>query len=147
MLAEQLTLPLATNRMPSRDTSTVSVLVVEDDTDLRDTVVTLVTLMGFEVLEASDTDIALDIIESDVAIDLLFSDVITPGRRTGVELAEQALARRPELKVILTTGYDDDPDRIVDHFSPWPVLFKPYQRDELVRAFDTILGVEKSDKP
>ena len=87
MLAEQLTLPLATNRMPSRDTSTVSVLVVEDDTDLRDTVVTLVMLMGFEVLEASDSDIALDIIESDVAIDLLFSDVITPGRRTGVELA------------------------------------------------------------
>ena len=130
--------------MPSPDTSTVSVLVVEDDTDLRDTVVTLVTLMGFEVLEASDTDIALEIIESDVAIDLLFSDVITPG--TGVELAEQALARRPELKVILTTGYDDDPDRIVDHFSPWPVLFKPYQRDDLVRTFDTVLGVEKSDK-
>ena len=61
-------------------------------------------------------------------------------------MSKEPGALHPELKVILTTGYDDDPDRIVDHFSPWPVLFKPYQRDDLVRTFDTVLGVEKSDK-
>ena len=120
--------------------------MVEDDTDLRDTVVTLIGLLGYRVIEAADTDIALDIIKSDALIDLLFSDVITPGSCDGVELAEHAMAKRPDLKVILTTGYDDDPDRIVDHFAPWPVLFKPYQRDELAKALVDVLGHDPANK-
>ena len=61
--------------------------------------------MGHRVIEAADTDIALEIVQSDVDIDLLFSDVITPGSFDGVELARRAVAQRPDLKVLLTTGY------------------------------------------
>ena len=126
--------------MSTRDLSEVVVLIVEDEKDLRDTVVTVVELMGCRVIEAEDTDAALAIVQSDAVIDLLFSDVITPGSCNGVELAERATAQRRGLKVLLTTGYDDDPDRMGDHFAPWPVLSKPYQRGELIKAFNELLG-------
>jgi len=132
--------------MPPRENATVNVLVVEDETDLRATVVTLIELLGYRVIEAADTDIALEIINGDASIDLLFSDVVTPGKCDGVELAERALAHRPALKVILTTGYDDDPDRVVEHFAPWPILFKPYQCDDLAKAFAEILDQETIDQ-
>ena len=128
--------------MPPRDTSTLNVLVVEDDNDLRDTVVTLIQLLGYQVVEAADTDIAKQILEGDAQVDLLFSDVITPGNFDGVELARWAVARRPDLKVLLTTGYDDDPDRIGEHYAPLNVLFKPYQRGELASALTNAFDVD-----
>ena len=128
--------------MLPRETSTLSILVVEDDDDLRDTVITLVKLLGYKVVEAADTDVAKTILESDAHVDVLFSDVITPGAFDGVELARWAVDRRPGLKVLLTTGYDDDPDRIGEHYAPLHVLFKPYQRGELANALTQVLALE-----
>ena len=120
--------------------ATPIILIVEDDEDLRDTIVALVEQHGYGTVTAGDSDAALELIASDQPIDLLFTDVVLPGQHDGVELARRAVDQRSELRVLLTTGYDDDPDRVSDHFAPWPVLGKPYQREELTLALNELLG-------
>ena len=112
------------------------ILIVEDDEDLRDTIVALVEQHGYRTVTAADWDSALELIASDQPIDLLFTDVVLPGEYHGVEFARRAVDRRSDLRVLLT----DDPDRISDHFAPWPVLGKPYQREELTVALTELLN-------
>lgn len=81
---------------------------------------------GYGTVTAADSVSALKLIASDQPIDILFTDVVLSGEHNGVELARRAVDQRSDLRVLLTTGDDDDPDRINDHFSPWPVLDKPY---------------------
>ena len=116
------------------------ILIVEDDDDLRDTIVALVELLGYGTVTAGDSDAALKLIASNQRIDLLFSDVVLPGEHDGIELARRAVEQRSNLRVLLTTGYDDDSDRISHNQAPWPVLGKPYQRDDLTLALNELLG-------
>ena len=80
------------------------VLVVEDNPDVRAYSVMVLAELGYGVLEAQDADEALAILEREGPIALLFTDVVLPGR-SGRVLADIALQRRPELKVLFTTGY------------------------------------------
>ncbi len=68
--------------------------------------------LGFFVREAANAQTALDMLRSDSGIDLLFSDIGLPGM-TGPELVREALKLRPELKILLTTGYAQD--KTIDH--------------------------------
>ncbi len=61
--------------------------------------------LGYRVIDAPDGPAALQLLESQTTIDLLFTDVILPGGMTGAQLAAQAHALRPRLKVLFTTGY------------------------------------------
>ena len=63
-----------------RDAGSETVLVVEDDEDVRDTVVDMLSELGYRVLKAKDAQSALAIVESGVPIDLLFTDVVMPGK-------------------------------------------------------------------
>ncbi len=81
------------------------VLVVEDDPDVRDYTVEIVTDLGYSVLTAGDGASALRLLDSHPQIRLLFTDVGLPGGMNGRQLADQALRRRPRLKVLYTTGY------------------------------------------
>src|SRR5262249_33001512 len=82
-----------------------TVLVVEDDRDVRAYLVELLRDLNYCVLSAHDAVSALGLIEeSDVRIDLLLTDVVLPGMN-GRQLAEKAKNRRPNLKVLFTTGY------------------------------------------
>ena len=68
---------------------------------------------------------------------LLFSDVVMPGM-SGVELAREAQALRPELKVLLSTGFASNKLKVAD--ARWPVLRKPYQAAELARTMRAALA-------
>jgi two-component system cell cycle sensor histidine kinase/response regulator CckA len=82
-----------------------TILVVEDDTPLRDLVVRMLKDAGYRVIAAKGADTALEIVKaSDPAIDLLLTDVIMPGR-SGAELVEQAKLIQPELHSLLMSGY------------------------------------------
>jgi CheY-like chemotaxis protein len=83
------------------------ILVVEDETDVRRFVTSLLLVLGHEVVEAGTGQSGLKVLRSDPAIDLLFTDVVLPGGMSGVELARQARQIRPDLKVLLTSGYPD----------------------------------------
>jgi len=79
--------------------------VVEDDRDVRAYLVELLRDLNYRVLSAHDAVSASGLIENgEIRIDLLLTDVVLPGMN-GRQLAEQAKNRRPDLKVLFTTGY------------------------------------------
>jgi CheY-like chemotaxis protein len=82
-----------------------TILVVEDDIDVRAYSTETLRELGYHVLEASEGDAALGLIVSHPEIKLLFTDVGLPGAFNGRHLADEARKRRPELKVLFTTGY------------------------------------------
>jgi CheY-like chemotaxis protein len=85
-----------------------TILIVEDDADVRTFTVEGLGELGFDTLEAADGAEALSIIdEGKVAIDLLLTDVVMPGM-TGRELTEAARARNPGLRVLYMSGYPSD---------------------------------------
>jgi PAS domain S-box-containing protein len=113
---------------------TETVLVVEDDEDVRGTVIDMLGDLGYRVLKAKDAQSALAIIESGVAIDMLFTDVVMPGPLRSPELARKARERQPNLAVLFTSGYTENAivhggrlDEGVD------LLSKPYTREALAR--------------
>jgi CheY-like chemotaxis protein len=82
-----------------------TILVLEDDDDVRTYSVECLRDLGYRVLEAHDGPSALRLLERQPRVDLLFSDVVLPGGLTGAQVAAQAKEMRPELKVLFTTGY------------------------------------------
>jgi PAS domain S-box-containing protein len=84
-----------------------TVLVVDDEKQLLDLVVETLQQQGYRVLTASNSVQALEKLADAPDIELLFSDVVMPGGINGYELAEQATAMYPELKVLLTSGFTE----------------------------------------
>jgi signal transduction histidine kinase/CheY-like chemotaxis protein len=118
-----------------------SILIVEDDALVRDYVVTQIKRFGYHTLAAGNAAEGLAIIDSPERIDLLFTDVIIPGGMNGRQLATEALKRRPELKVLYTSGYTEN--AIVHHGrldAGVLLLPKPYLSSDLARMIRTALA-------
>jgi PAS domain S-box-containing protein len=81
-----------------------TILVVEDNADVRQSVVRQLMSLGHAVLVAHDGPAALAILRSDQRVDLLFTDIVMPDM-TGYELAEAAREVRPDLKILFTSGF------------------------------------------
>jgi CheY-like chemotaxis protein len=126
-----------------------TILVVEDDDAVRDTVIGLLEGLGYRVLKAPDAQSALAVVESGVAIDLLFTDVVMPGPLKSAELARKAKEKLPQLSVLFTSGYTENSivhggrlDAGVN------LLSKPYARDALARKVRQVLARDgKMPKP
>jgi CheY-like chemotaxis protein len=103
------------------------ILVVDDDSDVRETIVSLLEPEGYLVVDASSGRQALDILDRDETVQVLFTDVMMPGI-SGITLAKKALERRPDLRVVLTSAYMREDDDTL------PCLKKPFRQDELLRA-------------
>ncbi|MBP2308045.1 PAS domain-containing protein [Azospirillum melinis] len=110
------------------------VLVVEDDPIVALTVATALEDAGFTITRAATADEALPLLEAG-GFDLLFSDVVMPGIMSGVDLARSAQRLRPDLPVVLATGYSEEVARATGVM----VLPKPYRIDHLVEVLDTLL--------
>ncbi len=130
------------NNRPGRQTapetasSTLCVLVVEDDDLVREATVGNVMDLGHRVLEAADADAALQMLDGGTDVDVLFTDVRLPGK-DGEQLAREARQRRPDLKVIFTSGGPAPDERLaVMGAAIW--LGKPYKWDDLKRAFEQV---------
>jgi len=116
------------------------VLVVEDNQDPRALTLDRLKILGYRVIEADGGPVAIAILESGEPIDLIFSDVVMPGGLTGYELAALARARRPLIKIVLTSGYDAELAAAQDTTaSSLRVLRKPYKQAELARALREVL--------
>jgi len=123
---------------------TETVLVVEDDEEVRTTVVELLAGLGYRVLKAKDAEAALAIVESGVPVDLLFSDVVMPGSLRSPELALKARERLPKIAVLFTSGYTEnaivDAGRLDEGIE---LLSKPYTREALARKIRNVLQSER----
>ena len=109
-----------------------TILVVEDDDDVRATVVATLSDLGYRVLTARDAQSGLAVMESGMKVDVLFTDVVMPGKLKSPEMAKLARARNPELVVLFTSGYTENSivhggklDAGVE------LLSKPYTREAL----------------
>jgi PAS domain S-box-containing protein len=111
---------------------TETVLVVEDQEDVRTLVCRLLSGLGYTVLEAGDARTALAMLGSDPSIGLLFTDVVLPGGMTGPELVRQARAQIPSLRVLFTSGYTGNAlERISQSDAELHLISKPYAIEEL----------------
>jgi PAS domain S-box-containing protein len=109
-----------------------TILVVEDNPDVRRLVLRQLRDLGYAVIEAANGPQALKILEDSATIDLLFTDVVMPGGMTGRQLAEAAKSRRPNLKTLFTSGYTEDSILRLGKLDPGVrLLSKPYRKHEL----------------
>ncbi|MBB3936051.1 response regulator [Aureimonas phyllosphaerae] len=120
---------------------TETVLVVEDDEEVRATAVEMLTDLGYRVLKAVDAQSALNVVESGIPIDILFTDVVMPGKLKSPELARKAKERLPGLAVLFTSGYTENS---IVHGGRLDagvqLLSKPYTREALARKFRHVLA-------
>jgi CheY-like chemotaxis protein len=117
-----------------------TILVAEDDNDVRDTVVALLQQLGYTVLPACDAASALAVIDTGVHIDLLFTDVVMPGSLRSTELARLARERKPHMAVLFTSGYAQDAIVHGGRLDPGlDLLGKPYTQDALARKIRHVL--------
>jgi len=117
-----------------------TILAVDDELELLELVEELLQSLGYRVLTASNGKQALERLAENPNITLLFSDVVMPGMLSGYQLAQQATADRPDLKVLLASGYtekavaDSDQERFNVH-----LLKKPYTELELAQRLRLLL--------
>jgi len=125
-----------------------TVLVVEDDTAVREGAIDMLNELGYRVLQAGNAEAALAIITSGAPIDLLFTDVVMPGPIKTRDFVRQAQARLPQLAVLYTSGYTENAI-IHDGRLDLDVLLisKPYRREELARKLRTALEQVRRSAP
>jgi len=126
---------------PTRDhLNGVRVLLVEDDAAVREIAGGLLRDLGCDVTTAENGASALEALEEGVAFDLLMSDIVMPGGVSGVDLARSASTHRPDMAVLLTTGYAGERMDVAPADLPWPVLRKPFQVEQLAEMVSALLA-------
>ncbi len=117
-----------------------TILVVDDEDDLIELAQQHLEELGYTVVTAASGQQAIDVLASRPAVDLLFSDVVMPGGMNGYELAEQAVANHPGIKVLLTSGYTE---KVVSHNGQARfaanLLSKPHTLAELAQMVRKVL--------
>jgi PAS domain S-box-containing protein len=116
-----------------------TVFVVEDNPNVRSTVLRQLNDLGYATIEAGDGASALAIARGGADFDLLLTDVVMPGGMTGYDVAEELGALRPNLKVLFTSGYTELAAGNAHAARAGPLLSKPYRKQDLGRAVRAVL--------
>ncbi|MET4519594.1 PAS domain S-box protein [Bradyrhizobium sp. I1.7.5] len=118
-----------------------TVLVVEDDDEVREVAVSMLSDLGYRVVKARDAVAALAIVDSGIPIDLIFTDVMMPGTLRSPELARKAKERLPNVAVLFTSGYTQNAIVHGGRLDPGvELLAKPYTREALARKIRHVLA-------
>jgi PAS domain S-box-containing protein len=120
-----------------------TILVVEDNIDVRKAAVSLLEQLGYRTTEVDTASAALDVLASGKEVNLVFSDVVLPGQTDGLALARMLIERYPRIPVVLTTGYA----KVFDSNPEFPVLRKPYQISALGRVIHDALNPSMPKHP
>ncbi|MFZ0695327.1 MAG: PAS domain-containing protein, partial [Alphaproteobacteria bacterium] len=133
--------------MPASDLSSKgeTILVVEDDADVRSLACSLLRSFGYEVFEAGDPQGALQAVRHTPRVALLLTDVVLPGGMNGPKLAEEILRLQPQIKVLYMSGYTEN--AILHHGRLDPavhLLQKPFTKRELASKIRLLLKGKNS---
>jgi len=118
------------------------VLLVEDDDSVAALVCEMLDELGYKAMRAVSAAHALDRLASDGPFDLVFSDMVMPGDMDGLQLAQEIARRRPELPIVLTTGYSSAAASA--SAEGIRLLVKPYRIDTL--AAELTAALEGGDR-
>ena len=124
-------------------TGNETILIVEDDPDVRGFLSTALSVLGYNIIEAEDGPTSFSVMEEIGEIDLLLTDVVLPRGIDGREIAEEARHRYPEIKVLFTSGYTEN--AIIHHGrldDGVEILSKPYTRQTLAQRVRRTLDAE-----
>jgi signal transduction histidine kinase/ActR/RegA family two-component response regulator len=113
------------------------VLLVEDDDEVAALTVEMINQLGYDTTRVASAEAALGALADKRAIDIVFSDVMMPGRMNGVELAQEIRRRRPNLPVLLTSGYAEAANRSAT-VHQIKIIPKPYRMDQLRDALAAV---------
>jgi CheY-like chemotaxis protein len=121
-----------------------TVLVVEDDPELREVTLQRVEGLGYVAVEAENAEAAIRILESDPSIQVVFSDIVLGRGMSGYQLGLWVRSNMPDQKVLLTTGYASDAAGGESIANEFLILRKPYSRLQLAQALKAALQPEPS---
>lgn len=117
-----------------------TVLIVEDDEQVRQLVIALVEGLGYGVLHASNAAAALEIVHVELHIDLLLSDVVLGRGMNGVELANRIRKEKPDFPVLLMSGYARDAvEQGNDSGEDYDLIGKPFRIGDLADRIEALL--------
>ena len=122
-----------------------NVLVVEDDADVRQLAVGLLSDLGYEISEAGSAEAALDVLKKNSAFDLLLSDVVLPGAMNGPDLGAEVRRRYSITNIVYMTGYAKDAfngHAELDDRSH--VIQKPFKKEDLAVMIRSVLDGDKA---
>lgn len=112
-----------------------TILVVDDNKDVRRMVTRQLAELGYRVLEADEARKALTILEAEPAVDLLFTDIVMPHGMDGFTLAEAVRTVKPAVGVLFTSGFPSTSAQAAAGLGgSAELLSKPYRRQELAKA-------------
>ncbi|MFF0924431.1 response regulator [Rhizobium leguminosarum] len=116
----------------------ITVIVVEDETFVRLDIAMSLENEGFIVLEASNADDAIDILNTHPEIRLMFTDIDMPGSMDGLKLAAAVRDKWPPVKIIVASGHR----QLSDELLPVEGRFfsKPYDHARVITAMREMLG-------
>ena len=124
-----------------------TILLVDDESDVRDVARDILAAKGYRILEAGNADEALRVAQSHgEPIDLLLTDVVMPGVH-GHELAAQLRVQRPEMKVLYMSGFvlvqaqHERPEASAGLEPGSPILPKPFSPEALIKKVSEVLAV------
>jgi PAS domain S-box-containing protein len=117
------------------------ILLVEDDVMVREHVTGMLSRLGYHVTTADSGPAALELLASNANIDLLFTDVVMPGGMSGIELAALSRKMRPDIRVLLTSGYVERTPAVQEAGElGCDIIWKPYRRSELSARIRGVLN-------
>jgi signal transduction histidine kinase len=117
-----------------------SILVVEDNEDVRSLVTRHLDELGYRVLLAGNAAEALQVVESPEKLDMLFTDIVMPGKVSCEVLVQRAREARPNLAVLLTSGFSEAAMQgtlLANNQNA--LLSKPYRKQDLARKVREVL--------
>ena len=125
-----------------------TLLVVEDNDNVRDVAMQALKSAGYRVIEASDGAMGLLKFEAYPELDMVFSDIVMPGAWNGLEMAEKILEVRPELPILLATGFIERELRErVDNHPSIRCISKPYDTNELPMLVASMIEQARGTAP
>ena len=128
---------------PGREQRPLVVLAVDDDSLVLMNTAAMLEDLGHTVFEASSGQQALDVLRRAERIDLVVTDQAMP-RMTGIQLAEAMRAERPNLPIILATGYAELPP---GSDTTLPRLAKPFRQEDLAQAIAEVVRTKQALRP
>ena len=125
------------------------ILVVEDEEEVREVAAATLERLGYRIVVARDGREALALLRDRNDFDLLFTDYVMPGGFNGAELAREARCRRPDLKVLITSGYLGDAGAGADssRVDGFALIAKPYRSADLATRVREVLDAKLAAPP
>jgi CheY-like chemotaxis protein len=126
------------------ETQTRTILVVDDEPEIRKLATAMLTRSGYRVLTADSGENAVRLFRNNPGVDLLLTDVVAPGM-SGPMIADQIAALRPDIKVVFMSGYDST--QVVQRYvieKGYSLLTKPFTLEQLEAIVRDVLGGQSS---